>query len=67
MSNESRSTKGLASAQQLWRANECGLIDVRDEPGPPLTRVILKEILAEAVRQKLWVPIRGVRGPVRSG
>jgi hypothetical protein len=55
-----------ASSAQLWRANECGLLEVRDEPGEPVTRGEMKEILAEAARLGLWQPAaRGERGPVR--
>jgi len=57
----------LASAAQLWRMNELGLIDVRDQPGgPPLERTVAKEILAAAAREGLWQPVRGARGPVRA-
>jgi hypothetical protein len=61
------SGKKLASAPMLWRLNEIGLLEVRDEPGEPLERAPLKEILGEAARLGLWQPIRGVRGTVRSG
>ena len=59
--------RGAASAQQLWRLNQIGLIDLRDEPGDPLARVPMKEVLAQAATDGLWTPIRGVRGVVRSG
>lgn len=65
--NEDNGSKGAASAQQLWRLNVLGLLDVRDEPGEPLQRAPLKEILGEAARLGLWHPIRGARGVVRSG
>jgi hypothetical protein len=61
------STKGAASAQQLWRMNVLGLVTVRDDPGEPLMRLEAKEILAEAVRLGLWHPVRGERQEVRSG
>jgi hypothetical protein len=59
-------TKGLASSAQLWRLNQCGLIDVRDAPAEPLTRGEAKECLAECVHRQLWVPVRGPRQDVRS-
>jgi hypothetical protein len=59
--------KHLASSAQLWRLNQIGLIDVRDEPGEPLERTTAKEILAEAAKRRLWNPARGERGPVRGG
>jgi hypothetical protein len=59
--------KTLATAPMLWRLNQIGLLEVRDEPGEPLERAPLKEILGEAARLGLWHPIRGVRGAVRSG
>jgi len=55
-----------ATAAQLWRANQCGLLDIRDEPGPVLERMVVKELLAAAAREGLWTPIRGVRGPIRA-
>jgi hypothetical protein len=57
----------LASSAQLWRMNQIGLIDVRDEPGEPIPRDAAKEVLAEAARQRLWNPARGERGQVRGG
>jgi hypothetical protein len=55
-----------ASEKQLWRANECGLLDVRDEPGEPIERGELKEILALAAARGLWQPAaRGARGMSR--
>jgi hypothetical protein len=59
--------KTLATAPMLWRLNQIGLLDLRDEPGEPLERAPLKEVLGEAARRGLWHPIRGVRGVVRSG
>jgi hypothetical protein len=55
-----------ATAAQLWRANECGLVELRDSPGPPLPNAVLKEVLAAAVKAGLWTPARGPRGPVRA-
>jgi hypothetical protein len=55
-----------ATAPQLWRANELGLLELRDEPGRPLANVVLKEVLAAAVKAGLWSPARGARGPVRA-
>ena len=59
--------KKLATAAQMWRANELGLVELRDAPGPPIENAVLKEVLGEAARLGLWSPARGVRGPVRSG
>jgi hypothetical protein len=56
------SVKGAASSAQLWRLNQCGLLDLRDEPGPPLERGPAKEVLAAAAQAGLWQPIRGTRG-----
>jgi len=66
MTERNGSTKGVASASQLWRMNVLGLLDLRDEPGEPLERAAMKEVLAEAVRLGLWVPVRGDRQEVRS-
>jgi len=67
MITQNGSTKGAATAQQLWRLNVLGLVDVRDAPAEPLRREVAKEILGECVRRGMWVPTRGDRGPVRSG
>jgi hypothetical protein len=57
-----------ASSGQLWRLNELGLLDLRDEPGRPLERGELKETIAETVKRGMWTPQpHGRRGPVRSG
>jgi hypothetical protein len=59
-------TKNLASSSQLWRANACGLLSLNDQPGEPLPRDVLKEVLAQAAAEGLWQPAaRGARGPVR--
>jgi hypothetical protein len=57
-----------ATAAQLWRLNEIGLLELRAEPdlddrllGPPV-----KEVLAAAAMAGLWTPAHGVRGPVRA-
>ena len=65
--SEDNGSKGAASAQQLWRLNVLGLLDLRDEPGESLERLPLKEVLAQCVVDGLWSPIRGARGMVRSG
>lgn len=58
--------KKLASPAMLWRLNQIGLLDLRDEPGEPLERPPLKEVLALAAAQGLWQPAaRGQRGVVR--
>jgi len=62
---DTRKTTG-ATAAQLWRANQLGLVDLRDEPGEPLQRGVMKEVLGAAAKAGLWSPARGVRGPVRS-
>jgi hypothetical protein len=59
----------LASQRQLWRANQCGLLELRAEPdiANRLSRVTLKEVLGEAARLDLWRPQpRGPRGAVRA-
>ena len=62
----SESAWHLATEKQLWRANSLGLISLNDEPGEPLERDVIKEVLAEAARLGLWQPAaRGERGPVR--
>jgi hypothetical protein len=57
-----------ATAAQLWRLNELGLLEVRDEPqlGDRLMSAPVKEILAAAAMAGLWTPAHGVRGPVRA-
>jgi hypothetical protein len=61
-----KNTHSLASAAQLWRANQCGLLALLDEPAEPLERTEMKEVLGEAARQGLWQPAtRGERGDVR--
>ena len=57
----------LASAAQLWRANQCGLLELRDAPAEPLERVPMKEVLGAAAKAGLWHPTRAPRGMVRSG
>jgi hypothetical protein len=68
--NRSGSTSGgsRASAPQLWRLNELGLLDLRDEPnfGERLLSLPCKEVLAAAAQAGLWSPAHGVRGPVRA-
>ena len=55
----------LASEKMMWRLNQCGLVELRDEPGPPLERSVVKEVLAAAAAEGLWTPkVRGERGPV---
>lgn len=60
-------TSKNATSAQLWRLNECGLLELRDEPGEPLERLPLKEVLGAAARAGLWSPARAPRGVVRSG
>jgi hypothetical protein len=61
MENENGSTKGLATAAQLWRLNSIGLVDLRDEAGEPLQRTVIKEVLGQAAHAGLCHPVRGVR------
>jgi hypothetical protein len=52
----------LASNRQLWAANRAGLLELREEPGVPLTRDVMKELLSQAARSGLWQPAgRGVK------
>jgi hypothetical protein len=57
-----------ATASQLWRLNELGLIALRDEPEltERLMSAPVKEVLAAAAMAGLWTPAHGVRGPVRA-
>jgi hypothetical protein len=48
--------ESAATAAQCWRLNQLGLLELRDEPGKPLARDVVKELLAEAVRRGLWAP-----------
>ena len=49
--------RAAASAAQVWRMNQLGLLEIRKEPGEPLNRDVVKELLAEAVRKGLWAPM----------
>jgi hypothetical protein len=48
--------RAAASPAQCWRLNQLGLIALRETPGEPIPRDVVKELLAEAVRQGLWQP-----------
>jgi len=48
--------RSAATPAQCWRLNQLGLIQLRESPGPPIARDVVKELLAEAVRQGLWHP-----------
>jgi hypothetical protein len=48
--------RAAASAAQCWRLNQLGLIQLRESPGEPISRDVVKDLLAEAVRQGLWAP-----------
>jgi hypothetical protein len=48
--------RSAASAAQCWRLNQLGLLEIREEPGEPIPRDVVKELLAEAVRRGLWKP-----------
>jgi hypothetical protein len=58
----------LASSAQMWRLNSIGLVELRDQPGEPLPRDAVKEVLAQALADGLWHPSspRGKRGPVKA-
>lgn len=62
------SSERRATAAQLWRLNELGLLALRDEPelGDRLLSPPVKEVLAAAAMAGLWTPAHGVRGPVRA-
>jgi hypothetical protein len=53
---------------QLWRLNQCRLLELLDEPGErALYRGECKEVIAETVKRGMWAPQpRGPRGMVRS-
>ena len=66
--NSHMSDSNIATEKQVWRANQLGLLELRDEPGEPLERDVMKEVLAEAAKLGLWQPAaRGERGPVLGG
>jgi hypothetical protein len=48
--------RAAASASQCWRLNQLGLLELREEPGEPLARAVVKELLSDAVRRGLWQP-----------
>jgi hypothetical protein len=48
--------RAAASANQCWRLNQLGLLEIRAEPGEPIPRDVVKQLLAEAVRRDLWQP-----------
>jgi hypothetical protein len=48
--------RALASAGQLWRANTLGVLELREAPAEPISREVMKELLAAAVREGLWQP-----------
>jgi hypothetical protein len=54
--------KALATAPMLWRLNQIGLLDLRDEPGVPLDRASMKEVLGQAALAGLRHPVRGSEG-----
>jgi hypothetical protein len=62
-----QNTSKNATSAMLWRFNEIGLLELRAEPGAPLERLPLKEVLGAAARAGLWSPARAPRGMVRSG
>jgi hypothetical protein len=55
--------RAAATAAQCWRLNQLGLLEIREEPGEPIARDTVKELLADAVREGLWQPqARGAKG-----
>jgi hypothetical protein len=48
--------RAAASPAQCWRLNQLGLLEIREAPGEPIGRDVVKELLAEAVREGLWQP-----------
>jgi hypothetical protein len=48
--------RAAASPAQLWRLNQLGLLEMRERPDDPIARDVVKELLADAVRQGLWQP-----------
>jgi hypothetical protein len=62
------SSERRATAAQLWRLNDLGLLTLRDEPelGDRLLSAPVKEVLAAAAMAGLWTPAHGVRGPIRA-
>lgn len=45
-----------ATANQCFRLNQLGLLELREAPGEPIPKDVVKELLAEAVREGLWQP-----------
>ena len=68
MDNQPNNGSRRATAAQLWRLNELGLLTLRDEPelDDRLLGAPVKEVLAAAAMAGLWTPAHGVRGPVRA-
>lgn len=54
--NRENTNPAAASAAQCWRLNQLGLLQIREKPGEPIPRDVVKELLAEAVRRGLWAP-----------
>ena len=48
--------QAAASPAQCWRLNQLGLLQIRETPGEPIPREVVKEMLAEAVKRGLWQP-----------
>jgi hypothetical protein len=54
--NRETVNRTAATASQCWRLNQLGLLEIREEPGDPIPRDVVKELLAEAVERGLWAP-----------
>ena len=48
--------RAAASAAQCWRLNQLGLLEIRETPAEPISRDVVKQLLAEAVKRGLWQP-----------
>jgi hypothetical protein len=48
--------KALPSGRALWRANQLGLLTFRDQPGEPMSRRVIGDLLTEAAEAGLWKP-----------
>lgn len=46
----------LMSSAQCWRLNEIGCLQIRQEPGLPISRDTAKALLAELARAGVWEP-----------
>jgi hypothetical protein len=51
-----RNTDLIASASQMWRLNETGCVQLRSEPGDPISREVAKALLRELADRGVWQP-----------